>query len=38
MWLQWGKRLRQEKLLTIDEMNTTCFYTVQDKVREYDPD
>ncbi|MFB9328646.1 ArsI/CadI family heavy metal resistance metalloenzyme [Paenibacillus aurantiacus] len=33
-----GERLRQANLLTIDEMNTTCCYAVQDKVWEYDPD
>lgn len=33
-----GERLRQSKLLLIDEMNTTCCYAVQDKVWVHDPD
>jgi catechol 2,3-dioxygenase-like lactoylglutathione lyase family enzyme len=36
--LQMGERLRASQLLTIDEMNTTCCYAVQDKVWVYDPD
>lgn len=36
--LAMGERLRQENLLTIDEMGTTCCYAVQDKVWVYDPD
>jgi catechol 2,3-dioxygenase-like lactoylglutathione lyase family enzyme len=36
--LAMGERLRQNNLLTIDEMNTTCCYAVQDKVWVYDPD
>ncbi|WP_020616232.1 ArsI/CadI family heavy metal resistance metalloenzyme [Paenibacillus daejeonensis] len=36
--LAMGERLRQSELLTIDEMNTTCCYAVQDKVWVYDPD
>ncbi|WP_214629608.1 ArsI/CadI family heavy metal resistance metalloenzyme [Paenibacillus agaridevorans] len=36
--LAMGERLRQSNLLTIDEMNTTCCYAVQDKVWVYDPD
>lgn len=36
--LQMGERLREHQLLTIDEMNTTCCYAVQDKVWVYDPD
>jgi catechol 2,3-dioxygenase-like lactoylglutathione lyase family enzyme len=36
--LRMGDRLRENKLLTIDEMNTTCCYAVQDKVWVYDPD
>lgn len=33
-----GERLRQSGLLLINEMNTTCCYSVQDKVWVYDPD
>ncbi|MCY9692220.1 ArsI/CadI family heavy metal resistance metalloenzyme [Paenibacillus alginolyticus] len=33
-----GERLRANNLLTLDEMNTTCCYAVQDKVWVYDPD
>jgi catechol 2,3-dioxygenase-like lactoylglutathione lyase family enzyme len=33
-----GERLRKNNLLTVDEMNTTCCYAVQDKVWVYDPD
>ncbi len=36
--LDMGERLREQQLLTIDEMNTTCCYAVQDKVWVYDPD
>jgi catechol 2,3-dioxygenase-like lactoylglutathione lyase family enzyme len=36
--LAMGERLREQQLLTIDEMNTTCCYAVQDKVWVYDPD
>lgn len=36
--LAMGERLRQNNLLLIDEMNTTCCYAVQDKVWVYDPD
>lgn len=36
--LAMGERLRQNNLLTIDEINTTCCYAVQDKVWVYDPD
>lgn len=36
--LAMGERLRQADLLLIDEMNTTCCYSVQDKVWVYDPD
>lgn len=36
--LAMGERLRQSNLLTVDEMNTTCCYAVQDKVWVYDPD
>lgn len=36
--LAMGERLRENHLLTIDEMNTTCCYAVQDKVWVYDPD
>jgi catechol 2,3-dioxygenase-like lactoylglutathione lyase family enzyme len=36
--LKMGERLREANLLTIDEMNTTCCYAVQDKVWVYDPD
>ncbi len=36
--LRMGNRLRENQLLTIDEMNTTCCYAVQDKVWVYDPD
>lgn len=36
--LAMGERLRQSNLLTIDEINTTCCYAVQDKVWVYDPD
>jgi catechol 2,3-dioxygenase-like lactoylglutathione lyase family enzyme len=36
--LRMGERLRSNQLLTIDEMNTTCCYAVQDKVWVYDPD
>jgi catechol 2,3-dioxygenase-like lactoylglutathione lyase family enzyme len=36
--LAMGERLRHNNLLTIDEMNTTCCYAVQDKVWVYDPD
>lgn len=36
--LKMGERLRQSDLLTIDEMGTTCCYSVQDKVWVYDPD
>ncbi|SHJ73973.1 ArsI/CadI family heavy metal resistance metalloenzyme [Alicyclobacillus tolerans] len=36
--LEMGERLRQNNLVLIDEMNTTCCYAVQDKVWVYDPD
>jgi catechol 2,3-dioxygenase-like lactoylglutathione lyase family enzyme len=36
--LAMGERLRKNNLLTIDEMDTTCCYAVQDKVWVYDPD
>jgi catechol 2,3-dioxygenase-like lactoylglutathione lyase family enzyme len=36
--LAMGERLRENNLLTVDEMNTTCCYAVQDKVWVYDPD
>lgn len=36
--LAMGERLRQNNLVLIDEMNTTCCYAVQDKVWVYDPD
>jgi hypothetical protein len=36
--LEMGERLRQSGLLLINEMNTTCCYSVQDKVWVYDPD
>ncbi len=36
--LAMGERLRRANLLTIDEINTTCCYAVQDKVWVYDPD
>jgi catechol 2,3-dioxygenase-like lactoylglutathione lyase family enzyme len=36
--LAMGERLRKNNLLTVDEMNTTCCYAVQDKVWVYDPD
>lgn len=36
--LDMGERLRRANVLTIDEMNTTCCYAVQDKIWVYDPD
>lgn len=36
--LAMGERLRLANLLTIDEINTTCCYALQDKVWVYDPD
>lgn len=36
--LAMGERLREQGLVLIDEMGTTCCYAVQDKVWVYDPD
>jgi catechol 2,3-dioxygenase-like lactoylglutathione lyase family enzyme len=36
--LKMGERLREDGLILTDEMNTTCCYSVQDKVWVYDPD
>jgi catechol 2,3-dioxygenase-like lactoylglutathione lyase family enzyme len=35
---QWRQRLQEAGLTTIDEMNTTCCYSVQDKIWIHDPE
>ena len=34
----WRSRLQEAGLATVDEMNTTCCYAVQDKIWIYDPE